>query len=757
MPTHAAHASKSAVQLKSGQDESLADRIRAWLLAGFAAVCVARPLVPSEGVAWLGDGHAFTILLLLLTGGYFVLAWQERRLTRKLHVTDWAVLALVAFCVISALAGIAKFFLGGEGLEFKQRQPAPRLALNMAWEWVGLGLTYFLTRQLPATALHTRVLVAIMVAVATAIAALGLYQVAVTLPAERAAYAADPDRTLEDLGQWFPSDSPERARFEARLASTEPLATFALTNSLAGLLAVWVLMLAGITWRFAGEHRGRMLAGIAWARVLGMAAALGLMLVCFALTKSRSAYVALAVGLFALPVVVLPASRAVWKWMAAGAAIVLALAVALLVSGAGQTLASEAARSFQFRVEYWQATLDMIANFPLFGVGPGEFQDYYTQYKLPQASEEVRDPHNFILEVWATGGTLALLGLVAVLAGLAMAWNDARRTAAQSDVDSTAGGQSAWLMLCGALVGLPLAYVAGLPFGFQLSIDQGLIAAATGAMVIFSVWTWLRDGRLPSMLPALAALVLMIHWLASGGLTFPGVAGSFWILAALTVNQASQASVAFVPADVHVATSRARWWAGGAIALLLLMIVSCYLTAFYPVLASRAALARAANRQLGAPSRFGLFLQAANADWASSEPFLAIAELSVEQIQNNPDDDPQWSQHLVRSARGVLASHGHSSAEVRRLARCFREAYRVSGNPGAANSWVDMARLASQLYPNSALLQAEYALALDATTKKTAARRVAQRALELDQLTPHADKKLPDDLRLRMQELTTEG
>ena len=57
--------------------------------------------------------------------------------------------------------------------------------------------------------------------------------------------------------------------------------------------------------------------------------------------------------------------------------------------------------------EYWQSTLTMIVRHPWLGVGPGNFQDYYTQFKLPAASEEIRDPHNFVLEVWATAGTFA--------------------------------------------------------------------------------------------------------------------------------------------------------------------------------------------------------------------------------------------------------------------------------------------------------------------------------------------------------------
>jgi hypothetical protein len=145
-------------------------------------------------------------------------------------------------------------------------------------------------------------------------------------------------------------------------------------------------------------------------------------------------------------------------------------------------------------------------------------------------------------------------------------------------------------------------------------------------------------------------------------------------------------------------------------------------------------------------------LQAGAADWASAEPFMAIAELSAEQVRNDPQST-EWPQNLVKAARGVMALHGHSSANARRLGGLFREVYAVTGNMGAADRCVDLTRVAAMFYPNSGLLQAEYALALDLVSNKKAARRVAERALELDELTPHADKKLPGELRQRMREL----
>ena len=48
--------------------------------------------------------------------------------------------------------------------------------------------------------------------------------------------------------------------------------------------------------------------------------------------------------------------------------------------------------------------------------GPAISPAPYLKYKLPEASEEIVDPHNLFLEVWATGGFWAVVCLLAALA-----------------------------------------------------------------------------------------------------------------------------------------------------------------------------------------------------------------------------------------------------------------------------------------------------------------------------------------------------
>ncbi len=139
---------------------------------------------------------------------------------------------------------------------------------------------------------------------------------------------------------------------------------------------------------------------------------------------------------------------------------------------------SEAGKSLGYRLEYWQATWAMIGDHPWFGCGPGNFQDAYMRYKLPQASEEIQDPHNLFFEVWATAGTPAMLALLAVL-GL-FGWQTWRRAEPQSG--SAAGDPSTKVttigLMIGAAAGLLLANLVGPLVGLDFA----------GAMAWASAW-----------------------------------------------------------------------------------------------------------------------------------------------------------------------------------------------------------------------------------------------------------------------------
>ena len=62
------------------------------------------------------------------------------------------------------------------------------------------------------------------------------------------------------------------------------------------------------------------------------------------------------------------------------------------------------------RLSYWRAAVAVIKDNPLFGVGPGNFQEVFLKYKVG-LSTDTRYAHNILLHTWAETG---MLGLIAI-------------------------------------------------------------------------------------------------------------------------------------------------------------------------------------------------------------------------------------------------------------------------------------------------------------------------------------------------------
>ncbi len=648
-------------------------------------------------------------------------------------------------------------------------------------------------------------MIAVMVALAVALAGYGLYQRAYEMPQTRRQYQADPDRALRAAGLWFPPGSPERELFVDRLNSTEPLATFALTNSLAAFLAPWLVMLAGasLTWHSrprlckspataeggcatknsprpqAGEGPGVRAAGMETGRKqrLGMFLCLLPIAACLLLTKSRSGYIATGVGL--LLAWLLGRERAVrrrWKTPAVMLPALAVLIAALAVGAFHRELLHRAATSFGYRLQYWQSSLQMIADHPLMGCGPGNFQNAYLRYKLPEASEEVADPHNFLLEIWVTAGTPAALAFLAVLGCFAWAMNRRSQVLRHSvGLGATAGlsssaegtvGQAnrgtrqfscveppaadaapdAWRYV---LAGGALGFLLSAPLGMLSSAPPGRAALLLGlplaAATVMLMRAWIENGRLPRLLPAVGAVVVLIDLLASGGIAFPGVAGTLWLLLALGL-QGEQ------PRAFH--TSGA--WA--ALLLALALLVACYSTAYSPVLGCQGELRKAEREPAGAVEHLEA---AATADPLAAEPWRQLAAVVFESWWRQPGEDAfrRFEQAVAKtlelapnSAPAWLAA---GDWYLRASSKTDQGHAKVAGK--AIETAVADCRQAVELYPNSPLYRAKLAEACLAARDWAGFRAEAAAALRLDEATPHLDKKLPEVMRDRLCARTAPG
>lgn len=71
--------------------------------------------------------------------------------------------------------------------------------------------------------------------------------------------------------------------------------------------------------------------------------------------------------------------------------------------------------SMMVRWQYWDGAVKMCADYPVTGVGGGNFGSFYPRYKAASALETVVDPHNFMLSILTQYGPLGLIGFLAVV------------------------------------------------------------------------------------------------------------------------------------------------------------------------------------------------------------------------------------------------------------------------------------------------------------------------------------------------------
>lgn len=161
-----------------------------------------------------------------------------------------------------------------------------------------------------------------------------------------------------------------------------------------------------------------------WERLLAVAAGLACVP---ALVWSQSRGAELGAGIACVVVACFALRRPL---LLVGAAI--AGAILVLWDGAALLHAALAGHggSGEVRTLVWLAAWHMIRDHPLFGIGPDQFLYYYSnkftnhpywitmlngQRTLAWREPDLAQPHNLILDLWLSGGLLALAGFVAVL------------------------------------------------------------------------------------------------------------------------------------------------------------------------------------------------------------------------------------------------------------------------------------------------------------------------------------------------------
>jgi len=712
---------------------SVSSRSRTALLAGLMALFVARPLIPSEGpVTAEGEGLQFVLLALVLGCAWLLRGAWQGHLRVRLGWVDAGWAALVACLAMSAFDA------------YQHR--AARPAINLFWEWLALGLGFFLLRQLIETEREARAMVAVMLALAATLSSYGLHEYFVSAPALREEYNRDRERMLRERGYSTEPDSPERMLLENRLQGTEPMATFALANSLAGVLAPWLVVAAGLAlfyFRGDGEDDRRRAMTLTALTML-----VALMAACLLLTKSRSAWIAAASGLVGLAAWELRQGRnASRRWMFAGLSLIILVVIgAAAVGSFDRKIFTEAAKSFGYRWQYWQSSLAMIADHPWFGCGPGNFQDEYTLYKLAEASEVVADPHNFLMEVWATAGTPALAAFLGIFAGAACDLFRRRNLqSASRDNDASTGEAEASIvgvLFGGVLAGFALAVVIGLSSTVPLSETAFSGGLAVMAAALALLYPWIERGTLPPALPLVGAAVMAVNLLAAGGIGFPGVAGSLWMLLGLGLCLSAQ----------NISRrSLSKPAAKCAIGFLFLVLGAFVWGDYLPVMNARLGLLQAEASEISLARQQETLKAAAAADplWEKPWRYLAALEFSRWQRQLDRAALDRWQKAMNEAAR----RRPHSAIAREKAADAWLDVYGQTGRQDDLRQAAALFQQAVELYPNHAETRGKLAAALAALGEQERARKQAEEALRLDETTPHDDQKLTPKLRAAMRDI----
>lgn len=702
-----------------------------WLaLIGF--LFVARYLRPEDasygGTLWIS-----TSALALATLWF----WQQARQGRRSLRFGVPEICLWGLALAHVLASTPVFLEGGNR----------RAAANVTWEWIGLAATFLLIRQLAGVAQLRRMLLT-FVATTTALAGLGVWQYHVAIPELAGRYAelrveekalleqagpSDYQRLAdvrEELASFnVPREESARIRWENRLRySTEPFATFALANTLAGLLAAALPLL------FMSAVGGNW----SWRRWIVLGAGV-LVLYCLILTKSRTAWVGLAAGTFVGMAWQLARGWSLVRLVSfGGIAFLLAMIgafAAWLTGGLDREVLSQAAMSMRYRLEYWTGTLGVLAEHPWLGTGPANFRSYYMQHRPVGASEEIAGPHNLFLEIWVAGGLLGLLLLVGLLAFLAWRLVGQRRQQFPGRHEGTSGLTGIeWGGLAAFIVVPVLYFAAGSLFDWRLIC----IAPLFWLLAVACNRSEEQPGLWVGLLAGLVAL--LVHLLGADGIEFPVVIQTLFLFAMILDR----------PGSGWAMPAWCRWFIPVGLAVL---TTGMLLTGLVPVLNATAYMNRAesllATRQSGA----GRAIEAAIA----ADPWSRHAVMMKAQLETNKAmvrGTEAAREEAIAAWRNVLAADPRNVFARERIAAIYLAAARDDGNIQLARKAAGILEEAVTLSPTQVELRVELARAWRAGGKPIRAAEAARSALLLDSVNRergHSDLVLGEKERRTLE------
>jgi hypothetical protein len=519
-----------------------------------------------------------------------------------------------------------------------------RSALNLTFEWTGLFVAWRIFRHLSLERLQAIQAYQVVTTIVVGLAVMGIWQHHVFYPEQAAWYRGERselDKALAEPGgvglfrvseivsrfqsKGIPLQGTDRVLWENRLlSSTEPFATFSLANTLAGLLAASFVLLVGQaiqTWSSRGTRKFN-------ALMISLLQA-GLILYCLVLTKSRSAWAGAIVGLTLVAICNwrTTAARRILQWSFFGSVFAGAIIGIAAFSGAlDKEVLLESSRSLQFRLFYWTGAIETLKESPLMGAGPGNFRQVYLIHKADESSEEIRDPHNFLLESWSAGGAIGFTGLLLFI------WGSFRRSFSSDEILHSQAEEIVipkrlqYTVLksiaLGAIVHLSWQWING--ESIHLDLTERLLPLS--GLIFCVIGSKEKIQGLDRNVCLAACVTMMVHLLASGGFEMPIV-----MLLLLISSALGQCEEGILVRSHESSFFRRNW-----------MIPGVSLSALLAVIVLRFGLMDVSgverhmllgddllHRQGNTREALVTYRQAAETDWLAAGPRQRIAELSA--------------------------------------------------------------------------------------------------------------------------------
>ena len=639
-----------------------------------------------------------------------------------------------------------------------------RTATNETWVWVAAACLFYAVRTQLRTIKARRAMIGLLLAIAGGLAVHGLHQYAVSLPQNRSDYRENPEMVLKLAGIDAPEGSAERMIFENRLMDGGPSATFALANTLAGYLLVGSVLggcFLMMSWPRQNLKQRIILATLTILLVSGLLA-----------TRSRTATIAMLLSFGVALVTQIGLVRRQRQVLSLGMSLLMGIAVigvTYLGLYGNREWFEQAPASLAFRFQYWRSTWQMVSESPWFGCGPGQFQSIYERYRELSASEQIAEPHNFLMETLAAGGFPAGLMLITLgwLIFVKSFRGDEQQTAKiPQDIDTRVESLSSSIRW-GALLGLVLVWLVGL---FTLSLpdpEASLLVIPTGIAVAVLLTPVMQNISEREIIRSLQIGMgsLLLHLSMSGGWTVPGLASLIWIgfgiLSSVTENVADLT----VPASLDDSVSSRDSSLPNFKPFVRLILPLVVLTAFV-LISLRPAIDL--QRHLSAISNAQYFnnpreLEKQLIDFASSErwspePVIWLADsYRWKVIQNSGGSREDQIKRWITTIDEIRQRSGNDAGIERMIGVQAIHLYQRWGG----TEELQIARVAfdraAQLSPADQWIAAQRSLIYQKLDQFTEARNLGQRAIFLSKLGGNIERDLSRQLIYPLQVIGEEA